>query len=97
MRQKQYRLSPRFIDLLGEQGYTAARFSAETGFPKGTLNGMLYPQAHRQRREEPTMQAPTAQRLARAYAQITGLPVDQAYSVIIVEEIQPTISEGIDI
>ena len=86
MKPKQYRLNPRFIALLGEQGYTAARFSAETGFSKGTLNGMIYPHSYARRREEPTMQAPTAARLARAYAQISGLPTDQAYSLIIIEQ-----------
>lgn len=79
-----YKPHPNLADKIAAAGYTIRGFSQETDFPAGTLIAILYPESHRARAGG--MQARTAYRLARAWAQARGIDEETAFKEIIVED-----------
>jgi hypothetical protein len=79
-----YRPHPDLADKIASAGYTIRGFCQATGFPAGTLMAVIYPGSYPDRRGG--MQARTAYRLARAWAQLRGIDEATAFKEVIVEE-----------
>jgi DNA-binding XRE family transcriptional regulator len=77
------RIHPDIAGLLARQGASIADFAERAGVARQTIFALLNPAQHPERRGG--MHRTTAWKLARAYAQLTGLSEDAAYAAIIVE------------
>jgi hypothetical protein len=79
-----YRPHPELADKIAAAGYTIQGFCEESGFPQGTLTGILYPESRPGRIGG--MQGRTAHRLARVWAQARGIDEQAAFAEIIVTD-----------
>ena len=79
-----YRPNPRLADMIASEGYTIRGFCQATGFPAGTLIAVLYPEAYPDRTGG--MQARTAYRLGRAWAELRGIDEATAFKEVTIED-----------
>lgn len=79
-----YKPHPGLADRIAAEGYTIRGFCEATGFPAGTLMAVLYPDSYPDRKGG--MQARTAYRLARAWAELRGIDEALAFGEVIIEE-----------
>jgi hypothetical protein len=82
--QKVYRINPNFPELVGKLGYSLRGFCRQFDVPHNTIYAALNPEDHPDRVGR--VQARTAFRIARAYAQAAQLDEGAAYAATIVEE-----------
>lgn len=81
---KVYKVNAKFPELIGRLGYSLRGFCREFDVPHNTIHSALNPQNYPDRAGG--IQARTAFRIARAYAQAASIGEDDAYAQIIVEE-----------
>jgi hypothetical protein len=84
MLHKVYKIHPDAPDLIARAGLTMKGFAERAGIAESTLHALVNPQQH-PKRTRGGMHRTTAWKIARAYADITGRPEDEAYGSIIVE------------
>ncbi|MCS6939889.1 MAG: helix-turn-helix transcriptional regulator [Roseiflexaceae bacterium] len=84
MKHSRFHLNPAFPDLIARAGLSQRAFAQRAGVSLSTIAGLIHPRPHLGRRG--SMQRRTAWLLARAYAEVTGMSVDEAFRLLICEQ-----------
>lgn len=79
-----FRLNPAFPDLIARTGLSQRAFAQRAGVSLSTITGLIHPKPHLGR--QGSMQRRTAWLLARAYAEVTGIGIDEAFRLLICEQ-----------
>jgi transcriptional regulator with XRE-family HTH domain len=85
-------LSARFPDLIAQAGLSQRAFARRAGVSFSTIMGLLHPGLHPGRRGG--MQRRTAWLIAKAYGEVAGIEVEDAFQRLIEEHASQQLEQG---